>query len=178
MKKGRTPDERHILFDDYDNDMEIKLDFTKAKINRFIELWQGGESLSEISRKLQIKIVEAGLIAIDLDLRGYIAPRPHGIFDPPKKGLRKQLLQHNGVSVYQVCEDEAVAAKTASEAKQWYKNLTGLNEKDIFGDRDIRRIDLNGVYYVDMDNTKKRLLKDVIEEEWQGEPFIALYSVN
>lgn len=178
MAKGRRPEERFILFDDYDDGFDVNLDFTKTKINRFIEHWEAGLSLSEISRKLQIKVVEAGLIAIDLDIRGMIEKRPHGVFDPPKRGYKGQLLAHNGVSVYQISEDEAVAAKSVSEAKQWYKSLTGYKDDQLLSDREVRRLDLNGVYYIDSDKVEKRLLKDVIEKDWEGEPFVAIYSVQ
>jgi hypothetical protein len=78
------------------------------------------------------------------------------------------------VKVFRVCECDAVAAYSQEEAISWYKELTGLSDDELYDYEEVEVMSLDGEHWDDEERTRKRTLKSVVEEYWNGEPFIAL----
>lgn len=75
------------------------------------------------------------------------------------------------VQVYRLNEYDAVAAKSEDEAKEFYLKITGLDENEAF--EDISIVPMDYMVWTDETRTRKISIKDLIENEWKGEPFIA-----
>jgi hypothetical protein len=78
------------------------------------------------------------------------------------------------VKVFRVCECDAVAAYTQDEATAWYKKLTGLKDEELYDYDEVEILPLDAEYWYDEERTHKRTLTSMIEERWEGQPFIAL----
>ena len=63
---------REILFDGK------KLDYTQYQMEKFVKMWNDGESLSCISETFTISKLEAALLIIHSGEQGYISERPGG----------------------------------------------------------------------------------------------------
>jgi len=75
------------------------------------------------------------------------------------------------VRVYRLNEYDAVAAKSEEQAKEFYLKLTGLDEEEAF--EDVSIVPMDYMVWTDDTRTSKISIKDLIENEWEGEPFIA-----
>lgn len=69
MKKGR-----YYLFTSEIHE-DVRLDFTKGTINKFLELWKAGTPYQKMCKTLRISPTELALIAIDLDYTGQLPDR-------------------------------------------------------------------------------------------------------
>jgi hypothetical protein len=78
------------------------------------------------------------------------------------------------VMVFRVCECDAVAAYSQEEATTWYKKLTGLDDDELYDYDEVEVMPLDAEYWYDEKRTHKRTLTSMIEERWEGQPFIAL----
>lgn len=70
--------EDYVLFTD--DSIDVNFLFKMKEMERFMELWNDGESLQDIAKEIKRKPFEIALLIIDLDLRGLIMPRKKGIF--------------------------------------------------------------------------------------------------
>lgn len=77
------------------------------------------------------------------------------------------------VKVFQLNETEGVAAGSLAQAKEWYLEITGLNEEDAFYDYEATELPLTYEIWEDESKKKKQTLRSVIVELWIGVPFIA-----
>lgn len=82
----------------------------------------------------------------------------------------------SNVYVYQLCEDDAVAAYSLEEAKEWYKELTGLSDDELYSDDDVEVIDMSKEVWNDECLTTKTTVREIVNTYWDGEPFIAVTS--
>lgn len=89
--------------------------------------------------------------------------------------VRAEVIKNAGmvnVYIFQVSECDAVVAHTLEDAKRWYKENYGLTDDDLYPDEDVKIIDANGRVYVDKKRQETATLKEIIESEWRGEPFV------
>lgn len=70
--------EDYVLFTD--ESLDVNFLFKMREIEKFMELWNEGESLHDISEEIKRKPFEIALLIMDLDLRGLIKPRQKGVF--------------------------------------------------------------------------------------------------
>lgn len=93
----------------------------------------------------------------------------------PMAGLQqvKELLN---VKVFQLNECDAVAAFSLEDAKEWYMRETGLDAKEAFYDYEAEEISLDKLIWEDETMKNKISVAQVIEDFWQGVPFIAISS--
>lgn len=78
----------------------------------------------------------------------------------------------DNVKVFQLNECDAVAAETVKEAQKWYMEITGLSEQEAFYGEEPKEVSLTHEIWQDETRKKKEVLKDVLEELWEGKPFI------
>lgn len=83
-----------------------------------------------------------------------------------------------GVSVWWVCECDAVAAYSYEEAVEWYKNLTGLLDDELYVKEDAEEIPFNYELRESEDNFNTTTVGKVVKEYWKGEPFIAVTTAG
>lgn len=76
------------------------------------------------------------------------------------------------VKVFQINEYDAVAAKTEEQAKEHYLQVTGLDEDEAFLD-EITVVSLDKRVWADESMESKVAIKNIVEDRWMGEPFIA-----
>lgn len=70
--------EDYVLFTD--DSIDVNFLFKMKEMERFMALWNEGESLHDIAEEIKRKPFEIALLIMDLDLRGLITPRKKGIF--------------------------------------------------------------------------------------------------
>jgi hypothetical protein len=58
---------------------EAQLFYRPADINRFVKLWNDGESITAIAEKLNVKKTDVALLVMDSEIEGRIKPRPGGL---------------------------------------------------------------------------------------------------
>lgn len=80
------------------------------------------------------------------------------------------------VKVYQLNENDGVAAESLEQAKEYYSKMTGLSDEDAFYDYTAQEIPLDQEMWKDESMTEKETLSDVVKEHWKGKPFIAFSS--
>lgn len=83
------------------------------------------------------------------------------------------MTEQKKVYVYQICECDAVAAYSEEEAREWYKQQTGLEDKELYTSDEVEV--LPPEYKVYKAETKDEMItiQEIIDSEWKGEPFIA-----
>lgn len=77
------------------------------------------------------------------------------------------------VQVFQICECDAVAAYSLDEAFEWYKELTGLEDEDLYKYDDVEVVDWSESVWSDEYRKEKITVGEIIDREWNGKPFIA-----
>lgn len=82
-----------------------------------------------------------------------------------EKGLRD-------VHVYQICECDAVAAYSLEEAKSFYTELTGVKEAELYSDDEVEIIPPEYMVRNSEDNDKLISIQEILDDHWEGEPFI------
>lgn len=80
------------------------------------------------------------------------------------------------VKVFQLNEFDSVAAFSLEEAKEWYRNETGLSSEEAFYDYIPHERGMEEKVYTDETCTDMQSLESVVKECWRGEPFIATSS--
>ena len=81
------------------------------------------------------------------------------------KGLRD-------IKVFQVNECDTVAAYSLSEAKEAYKRITGMDDEEAFYDFEAEERSLDERIWDDEDRKSKSSMREIINQHWNGEPFI------
>lgn len=84
-----------------------------------------------------------------------------------EKGLKDVL-------VFQICECDAVAAYSQDEAREWYKDQTGLTDDELYSYDEVDIVPLDSEVYEDEERKDKVSVQEIINRYWNGEPFIAL----
>jgi hypothetical protein len=79
-----------------------------------------------------------------------------------------------GVKVFRVCESDAIAAYSLEEAKNFYKEQTGVKDEELYADHEVEVIPLETKFWNDEKMTHKRTLGEMVEEHWDGEPQFAI----
>lgn len=80
------------------------------------------------------------------------------------------------VHVFEICECDAVAAYSLEEAINWYKETTGLTDSDLYEYDDIDRISLDYEVRNSEEDDKLISVREILEKNWNGEPFIVYSS--
>lgn len=92
--------------------------------------------------------------------------------------MDKSYVEVNGekVWIYQVCEYDAVAAGSKEEALRWYKHLTGLDDEELYAPEDIEIVSPDYKAHKGEDDFTLITVREIVKQNWNGEPFIALTS--
>lgn len=80
------------------------------------------------------------------------------------------------VKVYQLNENDGVAATSLAKAKAYYSEMTGLNDEDAYYDFEAKEVPLSMETWTDETMKNKETLHDIVQECWKGKPFIAFSS--
>lgn len=80
------------------------------------------------------------------------------------------------VQVFQICECDAVAAYFLEDALEWYKELTGLDDADLYNYDDIEIVAKSVSVWDDEDMKEKITVGEIVNRQWNGEPFIVFTS--
>lgn len=78
------------------------------------------------------------------------------------------------VRVFQLCESDAVAAYTQDEAREWYKQLTGLSDDDLYPYDDVEIVSPDYKVRKGEDEPGLITVREIVETYWNGEPFITI----
>lgn len=78
------------------------------------------------------------------------------------------------VMVFQVCDNDAVAAHSPAEARSWYQEKTGLTEYEIYSPEEIEVVSLDHTVFKGEDCRELITVREIIETYWEGKPFIAI----
>lgn len=78
------------------------------------------------------------------------------------------------VFVYRICECDAVAAYSLEDAIEWYKKFTGVELDELYTYDDVEIVDKSDSVWSDEDMKEKITVGEIINREWNGEPFIAI----
>lgn len=78
------------------------------------------------------------------------------------------------VYVFQVCESDAVAAYYLEDALKFYKELTGLNDDELYDYEDIETVPFTKKVRKGEDEEGLITVGEIVKEYWEGKPFIAL----
>ncbi|SDM15194.1 hypothetical protein [Sediminibacillus halophilus] len=78
------------------------------------------------------------------------------------------------VKVFQLCESDAVAAYTQEEAKEFYQNLTGIKDDELYDYDLVEIVPMDAKIRKSEDSQELITVKEIVEMYWEGEPFIAL----
>jgi hypothetical protein len=87
------------------------------------------------------------------------------------------LLRIKDVKVFEICDSDAVAARTLEEAIAWYTDHTGIGLEELHEEKDIREIERSYMVWDDETRSRKISVEQILEDYWQDEPFI-VYSDN
>jgi len=92
------------------------------------------------------------------------------------KIMNKDYVEIDGkeIRVYQICESDAVAAEWDTDAVEYYKDLTGLEEDELYAPENWEVIDPSKVVCVSEESEETITVREIVKEHWKGEPFIAL----
>lgn len=76
------------------------------------------------------------------------------------------------VYVYQICECDAVAAYSLKEAKSYYRELTGLEEYELYTDDEVEIISPESKVRNSEEDDELISIQELLEKYWEGKPFI------
>ena len=78
------------------------------------------------------------------------------------------------VNVYRLCECDSVAAHTLEEARNWYKETTGLSDDELYTDEEVEVLPPSYMVHNDEKGGPDMIsIGEIVQEYWKGEPFIA-----
>ncbi|AKO92029.1 hypothetical protein BEH_07900 [Priestia filamentosa] len=83
----------------------------------------------------------------------------------------------NDVKVFQLCECDAVAAYSLEEAREWYKNLTGLEDDELYKLSEVSEVSLDMKVRKGEEVEGMITVGQIIQDYWNGEPFIAVTNL-
>jgi hypothetical protein len=79
------------------------------------------------------------------------------------------------VEVFQVCESEAVAAYSLDEAISYYKDLTGLEDDELYPYEEIEVVPMDRyVRNSEDDDAEMITVQEIVNQYWNGKPFVAV----
>ncbi|MDQ0091643.1 hypothetical protein J2T12_005083 [Paenibacillus anaericanus] len=78
------------------------------------------------------------------------------------------------VKVFQICECDAVAAYTLDEAIDYYKELTGVSDEELYHYDEIEIVSPDLKVYEDEERTGLVTVKELVERYWDNKPCIML----
>ena len=81
------------------------------------------------------------------------------------------------IRVYQVCSEESVAAETDEDALEWYKNEFGFDDDELYDLEFVEKVNLDEVVLEGEGTEKTITVREIVEEYWKGEPFVALTTL-
>jgi hypothetical protein len=87
------------------------------------------------------------------------------------------LLRIKDVKVFEICDSDAVAARTLEEAIAWYTDHTGIGLEELHEEKDIREVERDYMVWDDETRNRKISVEQILLDYWQDEPFI-VYSDN
>ncbi|MBH0159076.1 hypothetical protein IHV10_22155 [Fictibacillus sp. 5RED26] len=77
------------------------------------------------------------------------------------------------VLVFQISDDESVAAYSLEEAKSWYMNEYGISEDELYSDDDIEIVPMDKKVRRGEDEEGLISVQEIVNTYWEGTPFIA-----
>jgi len=80
--------------------------------------------------------------------------------------------------VFKLCDYAAVAAPSLDEATDWYKDITGLDDWDLYAEEDVNTIPYSDSIYADENKKQTITIREILEKYWKGEPFIAVSYIE
>lgn len=89
--------------------------------------------------------------------------------------MEKQL---QGVYVFQICEGDAVAARTQDDARKFYKELTGFTDEELYNYEDVEMVSLEHKVQRGEGTEELITVREIIKEYWKGRPFIAFSEMQ
>ena len=78
------------------------------------------------------------------------------------------------VYVFRLCDCDAVAARSLEEAIEWYKNLTGLTDDELYDYEDMELVEHCHKVKAIEGGEALISVREILEKYWKGEPFIAV----
>lgn len=87
------------------------------------------------------------------------------------------ILRIKDVKVFEICDSDAVAARTLGEAISWYTDHTGIGLEELHKEKDIREVEWSYMVWDDETMSRKISVEQILLDYWQDEPFI-VYSDN
>ncbi|OEH52953.1 hypothetical protein AQ616_18790 [Oceanobacillus sp. E9] len=94
--------------------------------------------------------------------------------------MNKDYVEIDGkeIRVFQICEGDAVAAEYLEDAIEWYKDLTGFDDDELYASEDIEIYDPEKYVRKDEDEEGRITVKEIVNEYWAGKPFIAVTTAG
>lgn len=89
----------------------------------------------------------------------------------------QNILKIKDVKVFEICDSDAVAARTVEEAIAWYTDHTGIGLEELHEEKDIREVERDYMVWDDETRNRKISVEQILLDYWQDEPFI-VYSDN
>lgn len=87
------------------------------------------------------------------------------------------ILKTKDVKVFEICDSDAVAARTVEEAIAWYTDHTGILLEELRKEKDIVEIPRDYKVWDNETMTRKISVDEILSDYWADEPFI-VYSSN
>jgi L-alanine-DL-glutamate epimerase-like enolase superfamily enzyme len=82
------------------------------------------------------------------------------------------------VYVFQVCECDAVAGYSLDEAIEWYKNLTGLEDDELYSYEDVETTPFDYTVRKSEDEFDVLIsVGEILETYWESKPFIVFSTL-
>lgn len=85
------------------------------------------------------------------------------------------------VKVYQLNENDVIAAETLDQAKEYFLNVTGMSSERAFSHyvaHEIpkgRKVQKKDSMHVDSMTEEEESMSDIIKKHWKGEPFLVAF---
>lgn len=82
------------------------------------------------------------------------------------------------IRVFQICEGDAVAAENLEDAIEWYKDLTGFSDDELYAPENIETFDPEKYVRKSEAEEGRVTVKEIVKERWAGKPFIAVTTAG
>lgn len=96
-----------------------------------------------------------------------------GISNCPLCNVNLLWEEQENIQVYQLCECDAVAAKTLDQAIEWYMNETGLTKDDLYPLDEIELVPMDRKVMDDGEGVMISV-QEIVNRYWKGKPFRAI----
>lgn len=80
------------------------------------------------------------------------------------------------IYVFKICESDAVAAHNLDDAIEWYQDLTGALDDELYDYDDVETLELKKEVSTAEDDPTPITIREILIENWKGKPFIAVTS--